>query len=103
MLERLPSVRLEPIVDPQLPDNQAGFRRGRSTIQLVVNLTDYIEAYFEENQKAGLVLVDLTTAYDSVWQQGLTLMLPRVIPDRRLVRFIGQYPFKSELQTQNQL
>jgi len=75
LLERLLQLRLEPNFDPQLPDHQAGFRRGRSTVQQVVKLTDDIEACFEVKQKAGLVLVDLTAAYDSVWHQGLTLKL----------------------------
>ena len=32
ILERLIHVRVEPIVDPLLPREQAGFRRGRSTV-----------------------------------------------------------------------
>ena len=60
----------------------SGFRRGRSTVQQVVKLTDDIEACFEEKQKAGLVLVDVKAAYGSVWHQGLTLKLLRVVPDR---------------------
>ena len=34
------------------------------------------------------VLVDLSAAYDTAWQQVLALTLLRVIPDRQLVRFI---------------
>ena len=64
----------------------SGFRRGRSTVQQeLVKLTDDIEACFEEKQKAGLVLADLTAAYDSVWHQGLTLKLLQVVPDRQMV------------------
>ena len=81
-------VRLEPIIDPQLPNEQAGFRRGRSTVHQIVNLTDDIEEAFEKGHKAGVILVDLTAAYDTVWHQGLTLKLLHTIPDRHLVRFI---------------
>ena len=88
LLERLLLLRREPIVDPQLPDHQAGFRRGRSTVQQVVTLTGGIEACFKEKHKAGLVLVDLTPAYNSVWLQGLTLKRLRVIPERQMVRFV---------------
>ena len=35
-----------------------------------------------------MVLVDLTAANDTVWHQGLMLKLPRMIPDKHLVRFI---------------
>ena len=98
LLERLLLLRLKRIVDPQLPDHQAGFRRGRSTVQQMVKLTDDIEACFEEKQKAGLVLVDLTADYDSVWHQGLTLKLLRVVPDRQMVRFIINIPSNRSIK-----
>ena len=88
VLERLLLARLDPIVDPQLPNQQAGFRRGRSTVHQIVNLTNDIEESFEKRHKAGVVLVDLTAAYDTVWHQGRILKLLRSVPDRHLVRFL---------------
>ena len=75
LLERLLLARLEPIIDPHLPDERAGFRRGRSTVHQIVNLTVDIEEAFENGHKAGVILVDLTAKYDTVWHQGLTLTL----------------------------
>ncbi len=89
LLERMILARLEPIIDPQLPNEQAGFRRGRSTVHQVVKLTNNIENCFEKGHKAGVILVDLTAAYDTVWHQGLTLKLLRMIPDWHMVRFIS--------------
>ena len=89
LLERLLLARLEPVIDPLLPDEQAGFRRGRSTVHQIVNLTDDIEEAFEKGHKAGVVLVDLTAAYDTVWHHGLILKLLQTIPDRHLVRFLS--------------
>ncbi len=88
LLERMILARLEPIIDPQLPNEQAGFRRGRSTVHQVVKLTNDIENCFEKGHKAEIILVDLTAAYDMVWHQGLTLKLLRMIPYRHIVRFI---------------
>ena len=88
LLERLLLARLEPVVDPQLPDEQAGFRHGRSTVHQIVKLSNDIEDSFEKKHKAGVILVDLTAAYDTVWHQGLTLKLLRIIPDRHMVKFI---------------
>jgi len=88
LLERLLLFRLEPVVEPQLPTQQGGFRRNRSTVQQVVKLTSNIEESYEGRRKAGLVLVDLTAAYDTVWHQGLALKLLQTTPDRHLVRFI---------------
>ena len=80
--------RIDPVVDPQLPREQAGFRRGRSTVDQVTLLTQDIEDSFQNNEKAGVVFLDLTAAYDTVWHRGLHLKLLRIIPDRHMVGFI---------------
>ena len=88
LLERLLLSRLDPVIDPQLPPEQAGFRHGRSTTDQVTLLTDDIEAGFEHNQKVGVAHVDLTAAYDTVWLRGLHLKLLRMLPDRHMVSFV---------------
>ena len=85
LLERLLLSRLDPVIDPQLPPEQAGFRHGRSTTDQATLLTDDIEVGFEHNQKVGVALVDLTAAYDTVWLRGLHLKLLRMLPDRHMV------------------
>ena len=88
ILERLIYTRAEKIIDPLLPQEQAGFRRGRSTVDQVTLLTQEIEDSFSAKQKAGAVFVDLTAAYDTVWHRGLTCKLLRLLPDRHMVSFI---------------
>ena len=80
--------RIEPIVDPLLPGEQAGFRHGKSTVDQVVLLTQNIEDSFEAKKKAGAVFVDLTAAYDTVWHHGLTCKLLRLLPDNHMIRII---------------
>ena len=67
---------------------QAGFRRGKSTVDHVVLLTRKIEDSFEAKKKAGAVFVDLTAAYDTVWHRGLTCKLLRLLPNKHMVRMI---------------
>ena len=69
-----------PIVGPFLPREQAGFRRGRSTVDQTVLLTQNIEDSFEAKKKAGAVFVNLTAAYDIVWHRGLTCKFHRLLP-----------------------
>ena len=88
ILERMIHSSIHPVVDPQLPREQAGFRRGRSTVDQVTLLTQDIEDSFQNNEKAGVVFLDLTAAYDTVWHRGLHLKLLRIIPDRHMVGFI---------------
>ena len=84
-MERLLYARLDPVIDPQLPKEQAGFRRGKSTTDQVTLLTQDIEDTFQVGEKAGVVLLDLTAAYDTVWHRGLHLKLLQLIPDRHIV------------------
>ena len=87
ILKRLLHARLEPVIDPKLPKEQAGFRRGKSTVDQVTLLTQDIEDSFQRGEKAGIIL-DLTAAYDTVWFRRLHLKLLQTIPDRHMVGFI---------------
>ena len=76
------------MVDPLLPKEQAGFRRGKSTVDQVVLLTQNIGDSFEAKKKAGAVFINLTAAYDTVWHRGLTCKLLRLLSDMHMVRMI---------------
>ena len=88
ILERLIYARVESLIDPLLPKEQAGFRLGKSTIDQVVLLTQNIEDSFEAKKKTGAVFVNLTAAYDTVWHRGLTCKLLRLLPDKHMVKMI---------------
>ena len=88
ILKRLIYARVEPFIDPLLPKKQAGFRRGKSTVGQVVLLTQNIDDSFEAKKKAGAVFVDLTAAYDTVWNRGLICKLLGLLPDKHMVRMI---------------
>ena len=66
ILERFIYARVEPLIDPLLPKEQAGFRRRKSTVDQVVLLTQNIEDSFEAKKKAGAVFINLTATYDTV-------------------------------------
>ena len=88
ILERLIYARVKPLIDPLLPKEQAGFRRGKSTVDQVVLLTQNIEDSFEAKKKASVVFINLTAAYDTVWHRGLTCKLLRLLPDKHMVKMI---------------
>ena len=88
ILERLIHARVEPIVDPLFTREQAGLRRGRSTVDQNVLLTQNIENLFEAKKNAGAVFVDPTAAYHTIWHRGVTCKLLRLLPDKHMVRMI---------------
>ena len=88
ILDWLIYARVEPLIDRLLPEEQAGFRHRKSTVDQVVLLTQNVEDSFEAKKKAGAAFVDLTAAYDTVWHCGLTCKLLRLLPDKHMVRII---------------
>ena len=75
LLERLILNRIEPYVEDSLPNEQAGFRRGRTTVDQVVLLAGEIEESFKLKEKTGAAFIGLSAAYDTIWHRGLTLKL----------------------------
>ena len=86
ILEKLIYARVEPLIYSLLPKEQAGFRRGKSTVDEVVLLTQNIEDSFEAKKKGGAVFVNLTAAYETVWHRGLTSKLMRLLSDKHMVK-----------------
>ena len=88
ILKRLIYSRVEPLINLLLSKEQDGFRRGKSTVDQVVLLTQNVEDSFEAKKKDDTVFVDLTAAYDTVWHRGLTCKLLRLLPDKHMVKMI---------------
>ena len=57
---------LEHVVDLVLPESQCGFRRGRSTIDMIFVARQLQEKCREQHQDLYLAFVDLTKAFDTV-------------------------------------
>ena len=60
IIEKIVYAHVDPIIDILLPQEQAGFRRGKSTVDPVVLLTQ--TSRFLEAKKAGVVFNNLTAA-----------------------------------------
>ena len=75
-------------MNPLLPKEQAGSRRGKSTVDQVVLLTQNIKNSFEAKKKAGAVFINLKAVYDTVWHSSHTCKLLRLIPDKYMVKMI---------------
>ena len=91
----LPTVRApdtEPPVShyrtcPYVPE-QAGFRPGKSCTAQVLNLTQHIEDGFETGKITGIVLVDLSAAYDTVNHRRLLEKVYNITRDYHLMCMI---------------
>ena len=82
LAERMLQARLQHWLESRgkLNANQAGFRRGRSTIDQLTRITQEIFDAFESSppKRAVLVLLDFARAYDRVWRDGLYAKMARL-------------------------
>ena len=58
--------RMSPMLDEQQPVEQAGFRRGFSTIDHIHTVKQILEKYNEYNKRVYIAFVDYTKAFDSL-------------------------------------
>lgn len=57
--------------DHQISDFQCGFRRGRCTLDHLINLESYIRNGFIKKEHVVAVFFDLEKAYDTTWKYGI--------------------------------
>jgi len=77
--------RLRPLVEPQIQDQQCGFRPGRGTVEQLFTLERILEGSWEFAQPVYMCFVDLEKAFDRVPQRLLWGVLREYgVPDSLL-------------------
>ena len=66
LLERIMDKRLRERVEPELGEEQLGFRKGRGTTDGVLSLRQLVEKRLEKQGHMALAFVDLEKAFDTV-------------------------------------
>lgn len=80
-----------------IPDHQFGFRQNHSTIQQLHRVVDFIADSLEKRMFTVGVFLDISSAFDRVWHDGVLVKLKNVLPDTyyRLIRsFLKDRHFK---------
>lgn len=75
MLERILLNHLSGTIYNLLPHEQAGFRKNCSTADQVLALL-FIVNGFQERLKTGVIFLDLTATYDTIWHSTLNIAKP---------------------------
>jgi hypothetical protein len=73
-----------------IPDHQFGFRRKHTTIKQVHRITNIIHRALENKQYCTAAFLDISQAFDKVWQEGLLYELNTFLPDN-LYRIFQSY------------
>ena len=82
-----------------LGKNQAGFRKGKSTVDQLFRLTQRIHDGFQSKKHTLGVFVDLQQAYDRVWRKGLLVKLNNMGIHGNLYNWIKFYLIDRTIQT----
>jgi hypothetical protein len=80
--------RLTPYAEEIIGDHQCGFRRNRSTTDLIFCIHQILEKKWEDNEAVHQLFVDFKKAYDSVRREVLYNILIEFGIPLKLVRLI---------------
>jgi hypothetical protein len=70
---------------------QAGFRKGRNCTDQILRLVQRVDDGFQAKEKSVLALLDLSKAYDCVWQQKLILTMHQAGVPVKFLRWIFNF------------
>ena len=82
-----------------IPHNQAGFRKGRSTIDHIVKLTTHIKQQFARRKNILATFFDVKKAYDSVWHAKLLYKLKEIGFSGNLYNYVKTFLHGRSIQT----
>jgi Reverse transcriptase (RNA-dependent DNA polymerase) len=101
IMEKMVNRRLVHILEERnlIPDQQYGFRRGRSTTDVLNILQSEISLSFLERKHLALISLDLSKAYDTCWRYGIIKWLNERQIDGRLLQFIVGFLQNRSLKT----
>ena len=71
-----------------LTESQAGFRRGRSTIDQLFTLRLLMEKYSEFSNSLYICYIDYQKAFDSVWREGLWHVMSHLGYEKKIIRLL---------------
>lgn len=89
--ERIIKERIEEEISDKIPLEQFGFRQGLSTELQIVRVTEKITSNFDIKDKTGMVLLDLSKAFDKVWHVGLLTKMVNLDMSPQLVKLTASY------------
>ena len=96
-MERMVNGRLYAYMEDNdlLDENQAGFRRHRSTIDQLVLFTQSVINAWQCGHHTVSVFVDLKNAHDKVWRGGTALEITKIPDKREDVQLAERFSFKQ--------
>ena len=80
--------RLKPQAEKIIPEEQAGFRAGKSTTEQIFNLRIFCQKYFQDQQDLYHVSIDFKKAFYRVWHAVLWAIMKTYNISTNLIQVI---------------
>ncbi|XP_060843930.1 uncharacterized protein LOC132923934 [Rhopalosiphum padi] len=74
-----------------ISNKQSGFRRSRSTLDNLVTIHSEINKTFATNQYLGMICLDITKAYDTIWRHRVIHILSKIISNGNMLQYIKSF------------
>ncbi|KAL4096826.1 hypothetical protein QTP88_021709 [Uroleucon formosanum] len=81
-----------------LSKEQSGFRHTRSTMDNLIIIKTEIENAFEHKQILGMISLDITKAYDSVWRYRILTLLSKILTNGNMFMYITNFLKERQFQ-----
>ena len=101
LMEKIILYRLEKYCNKNkvIPVNQAGFRKGRSTVEHLVKITTQIKHQFARRKSVMATFFDVKKAYDQVWHKRLLYKLKTIGISGSMYNYIKDFLVNRMIQT----
>jgi hypothetical protein len=74
-----------------IPDEQFGFRPKHSTVDQLINVTEFIAKGFGQNQSTVAIFLDVAKAFNTLWHDGLVYKLHAAGVPIAMVRLLNSF------------
>ena len=78
ILSKLILLKIQPIIEKMLPDNQCGFRAKRSTVDSMTPINELFKRVLEEGRKVLAIFVDFKDAFSTMSHKFMKRMLKQI-------------------------
>jgi len=68
-----------------LSKEQSGFRHTRSTMDNIITIKIEIENAFEHKQILGIISLDITKTYNSIWRHRILTLLSKILTSSKAI------------------
>lgn len=93
ILEKVIKEKLTEFIDAEniLPAQQFGFRKEHNTVQPLTRIRKLVNSNFNSGKSTGMILLDIKSAFDSVWHDGLIYKMIRFNFPVELIKIIQSF------------